>query len=91
MKRRCTSRINEIVGKEPIGCEHGGMWRDDIPHLVADIPTSSQRYETEITIRPEHVGDGYDFVVEWQYIDFYWTDHEWKPINEFPTGDQGST
>lgn len=52
--------IDEIVGKEPIGCEHGGLWRDDIPQLVADILTSSQRYETEITIRPEHLGDGYD-------------------------------
>lgn len=78
--------INEIVGQEPIGCEHGGLWRDDVPQLVVDILTSNQRYETEITIKPEGVPDGYDYLVEWRYIDFDRDDHEWKPLNELGDG-----
>lgn len=70
-----------VVGKEPVGCEHGGLWRDDVPDLVEDILTSSQRYETEITIRPEAV-EGYDYVVEWEYIEFDPQRREWTPVRE---------
>ena len=83
--------IDAIVGKEPIGCEHGGLWREDIPDLVADILSSSHRYEAEITIRPEGIGDGYDYLVEWQYIDYDRDDREWKPVNELEMGDAEST
>lgn len=78
--------IQEIVGKTPVGCEHGGLWRDNIPQLVSDILTSKHGYETKITIQPETTGDGYDYVVEWHYIDFDWDDHEWKPVTELNTG-----
>lgn len=78
--------LDELVGKEPIGCEHGGLWRDDVPDLVADILTSSHRYETEITIRPEPVPDGYDYVVEWRYISFDRDAMEWQPISERTDG-----
>jgi len=83
--------MDTIVGTEPVGCEHGGLWRDDIPELVADILSSSHRYEAEITIRPEVVGDGYDYLVEWHYLDYDRDDHEWKPVNEIDTGDVKST
>lgn len=80
--------IEQVVGKDPAGCEHGGMWRDDVPQLVGDILTSSQRYETEITIRPESMGDGYDYIVEWEYVDFDWRDREWKPVREYAGDDE---
>lgn len=49
---------------------------------MADILTSSQRYEVEIEIRSESVPASYDYVVEWQYIDFDWDDREWRPVTE---------
>lgn len=74
--------MDDVLGQTPAGASHGGLWRDDIPQLVADILTSSQRYEVEIEIRPESVPDGYDYVVEWQYIDFDRGDYEWKPVTD---------
>jgi len=77
--------MDQVLGHEPVAANHGGLWRDDIPQLVADILTSNPRYETEITVRPESVPDGYDYVVEWKYIDFDHDEYEWKPVNEIRT------
>lgn len=79
--------IDDVIGTRPAGATHSGLWRDDIPQRVADILTSSQRYEVEIEIRPETAPDGYDYVVEWRYIDFDRDDYEWKPVTESSSGD----
>jgi hypothetical protein len=82
--------MNEILGKRPVGAEHGGLWRDNIPGLVRDILTSSHRYETEITIKPENMGEASDYTVEWSYVGWDQREGEWKPVNELSTGDTES-
>lgn len=83
--------MDEILHHRPVGAEHGGLWRDNIPQLVADILSSSQRYETEITIRPENMGEASDYTVEWAYVDWDRDIGGWKPVKELDTGDPGST
>lgn len=80
--------MDQILCHTPVGASHGGLWRDDIPQLVADVLTSSHRYETEITIKPESIPDGY--LVEWKYIDFDHDTMEWKPVTEIDSGDTES-
>lgn len=82
--------VDDVLGQTPARASHGGFWRDDIPQFVADILISSHRYETEITIRPEPVPDSYDYVVEWQYLDFDRDDYEWKPVTDRDIGDRES-
>jgi len=82
--------MDEILHQRPVGAEHGGLWRDNIPQLVADILTSSHQYETEITIRPENMGEASDYTVEWCYLDWDRDTGEWTPVNELSTGDTES-
>jgi hypothetical protein len=74
--------MEEILEGTLVSATHGGLWRDEIPELVTDILSSSQSYEAEITIKPEGTGDSYDYLVEWQYIDYDHNQNKWKPITE---------
>jgi len=83
--------MDEVIGHEPVAASHGGLWRDTIPQLVADIPESSHGYETEITINPESIPYSNDYVVEWKRVGFDQESGEWTPINELQDSEEGVT
>jgi hypothetical protein len=74
--------IERALGGDVVRGTHGGLWKDNVPKIVEKIMDSTRRHEVRISIEPETTHHGYDYTVEWEYIDFDRNEMEWKPVNE---------
>lgn len=60
----------------------GGLSREYAVQAVADLLHDEGEHQREITIRPEPITDRHEFRVEWQYIEYDYSENAWKPIQE---------